>query len=716
MRSLSAFVVALILSISVGSAQPLADRVPADAIAYFGWSGTDTLPASYQTSHLKAVLDNSKLRELFTEFLPLAAQKLIASDPQARQPVMIAQSMFNQLWKHPTAIYFAGIQTIDARRTVPKAGIICHAGNDAEAIHAQISGLLGNNANAKAFRDGEFVMLTIGYDLRPAGGLKDSSVFTAAMKQVQANPVLAGYVDVEKAIALGESMLSGQRQAAPLTAQVLDALGLRGLKRFACTSGFDGADWMSQSFVEAPAPRTGLLQLADAKPVSADLLKAIPADATFVATGRFDPAKFIAIIRTAAQQIGPQAQQGVEMVLGAAQMALARNIVTDIFEPLGEDWAMYCSPTASGNGLLGMVLVNRLDDPAKAQSAFTTASVNLSNWAAIAMSRAEAGMQISGRMTEIDGQKVYYIGAPIVAPAWTIKDGYLYMGLYPQAAVSGARSTARGGKSIVENEKFIALQKRLGVNNASAFSYYDLPVTAMHGSAYQQLLVLARYAGFADLFGLPLPEPFIPPLDVLQQHLSPAGSVVWVDDAGFHSKAVSPFPGSKMFSEPGMMSSGAAPIGASAMMASIMLPSLNRARETANRVKCAANLKVIGLALLMSANENRGQFPAKLSDLIKTQDITFQPFVCPSGITEIPPVVVAGGKDAIAAWVETNSDYVYMGTGKAARMGPDEILVYEKPGHHGSDGINILFGDGHVDFVSMNRAAQMIEQQAPLVR
>ena len=43
-------------------------------------------------------------------------------------------------------------------------------------------------------------------------------------------------------------------------------------------------------------------------------------------------------------------------------------------------------------------------------------------------------------------------------------------------------------------------------------------------------------------------------------------------------------------------------------MISILLPSLNRARETANRVKCASNLRQIGQALLLYSNDNRGAY------------------------------------------------------------------------------------------------------------
>jgi len=106
-------------------------------------------------------------------------------------------------------------------------------------------------------------------------------------------------------------------------------------------------------------------------------------------------------------------------------------------------------------------------------------------------------------------------------------------------------------------------------------------------------------------------------------------------------------------------------IGIIALLISILLPSLNRAREQANRVKCAANMKTIGQAMMLYANENKGKYqrtlyvvdkpPAATYDgsagtsapttafptgendvmqamfwLIRTQDITSEVFNCPS--------------------------------------------------------------------------------------
>ena len=50
-------------------------------------------------------------------------------------------------------------------------------------------------------------------------------------------------------------------------------------------------------------------------------------------------------------------------------------------------------------------------------------------------------------------------------------------------------------------------------------------------------------------------------------------------------------------------------IGIIALLISILMPSLSRAREQANSVKCLSNVRQIGMALYMYANDNKGYYP-----------------------------------------------------------------------------------------------------------
>jgi prepilin-type N-terminal cleavage/methylation domain-containing protein/prepilin-type processing-associated H-X9-DG protein len=50
-------------------------------------------------------------------------------------------------------------------------------------------------------------------------------------------------------------------------------------------------------------------------------------------------------------------------------------------------------------------------------------------------------------------------------------------------------------------------------------------------------------------------------------------------------------------------------IGIIALLISILLPTLGKARENANRVQCASNLRQIGTALMIYVNEAKGRLP-----------------------------------------------------------------------------------------------------------
>jgi prepilin-type N-terminal cleavage/methylation domain-containing protein/prepilin-type processing-associated H-X9-DG protein len=132
-------------------------------------------------------------------------------------------------------------------------------------------------------------------------------------------------------------------------------------------------------------------------------------------------------------------------------------------------------------------------------------------------------------------------------------------------------------------------------------------------------------------------------------------------------------------------------IGIIALLISILLPSLNRARETANRVKCASNLRQIGQAILLYTNDNKGPYPRTIyvtnsapSDqnnggfagstdpfsssavayvqnnvpsclflLLRTEDITAPVFTCPSA--NATPDTYGGGSNTALNQVDFTS-------------------------------------------------------------
>ena len=144
------------------------------------------------------------------------------------------------------------------------------------------------------------------------------------------------------------------------------------------------------------------------------------------------------------------------------------------------------------------------------------------------------------------------------------------------------------------------------------------------------------------------------------------------------------------------------------MLVAAMLPSLCRSSETANRVKCASNLRQLGQAIMIYVQDHGGQYPTSLAVLPLAADIGAGAMVCPSSNDEMS---IAKGTDDIVAELtaaETNAaghkncmSYVYTGralTQKTATA--TDVVAYEPLQNHDGDGTNVLFGDGHVEFIS----------------
>jgi prepilin-type processing-associated H-X9-DG protein len=142
---------------------------------------------------------------------------------------------------------------------------------------------------------------------------------------------------------------------------------------------------------------------------------------------------------------------------------------------------------------------------------------------------------------------------------------------------------------------------------------------------------------------------------------------------------------------------------------SILLPALNRAREQANSVKSMSNLRQIGLAAMMYANDNKGRFPDDMAALqAHVPDLVPQVFVNPATGTAVPPPLEGA---ALKEWLNERADYVYAGKGKKATdpSTSQTVLAYERPGTV-RERINILFADGHVESMPTQQAMQVIQK------
>lgn len=574
-----AWVIVLFLLPSFAWAQPMADRIPGDAILYVGWRGTDNMGPGYDGSHMKAMLEAANFTGILDDYLPRLIKRVADQDPKAAQVMEVVSALGSTVIKRPTAIYFGGVDFPADGPPSPKLVLVCDAGNDAPALLKRIEDVLiklpqDGPIKVKANSVGNFVQVSVGsFDLtaylkdgeQPAVlPLTKTKTFTDSLAQVQKESVGAVYIDLENLFALVDTAMRATNappQAAEKWIKVRDGSGLSGVKRAIFTCGFDGKDWGGQGFIAAPAPRTGLISaIFDMKPLSDELLKTIPQTATMMSAGRFDFARLLGEIRTFAGKLDPRAVEEFDNVMAQAKQATGLDIQQDVLTALGDEWAVYTATNTGGNSIAGVTLVNRLRDPAKAEASLLKLE-QLANDAMAKQMRGEKEPRIAFQTTKMGGLTIHYLGVPLVAPSWAIKDGTLYVALFPQ--VLSAAVEAAGGKSILDNAEFQALRKRLGVDSSQGITFVDLPKTAPEG--YGMVLALVRLlTGTSDMFGVQAPM-MVPPLNKILPHLSPAGGAGWLDDAGIHFRMVTPFPGAELLGTSGGVGgavAAAAPLGA----------------------------------------------------------------------------------------------------------------------------------------------------------
>jgi prepilin-type processing-associated H-X9-DG protein len=139
----------------------------------------------------------------------------------------------------------------------------------------------------------------------------------------------------------------------------------------------------------------------------------------------------------------------------------------------------------------------------------------------------------------------------------------------------------------------------------------------------------------------------------------------------------------------------------------VLLPPLQRAREQANRVQCANNMRQLGQAMMIYANTSGGRYPDRVDRLL-----AYMPagsFVCPS--TSDTP---ASGTtpQLLAADLAKGSHFSYVYVGQNYSTGSLQnpavtIVLYEPLANH-NDGINVLYADGSVNFLNRGMAVTTI--------
>jgi hypothetical protein len=127
------------------------------------------------------------------------------------------------------------------------------------------------------------------------------------------------------------------------------------------------------------------------------------------------------------------------------------------------------------------------------------------------------------------------------------------------------------------------------------------------------------------------------------------------------------------------------------LVATLMVPAVQRAVELANQASCRANLKGIGTAIAMHrAEDPNGQFPKNMETLIEEGLVTSFAFECPS--------------------VEDGQRSYFWHFPKNQRTSGSAFLACDLKGNHPGDGRAILNVSGAVNFLREEKFQSVLRE------
>ena len=346
--------------------QPLADRLPADALLYVGWAGKN-LP-----------LDGSMAGQFLAEpevpsLVGMVKALLDTQVDEGREKELLthAWGLAAIAWKRPIALSVIDVDT-SGDEPVPNAVLLIDLGQDLGAFKEKFKALVDFIAKEEEgfqFTDaaaGELTyktlriegkvdlsygdmdkvfFLALGADVPKllsevtvAKSLKTSERFAACFKDVGGeNEQLSAYLDVGRIVKLAQTMApappagAGTRPAAgpPSPRKVLEALGLEKLTAVAGSLRIVDRGMYTKVRLVTKKPHGGLLKLLTGPALTEEDLATIPEDAVFAAACKVSASDLYKELIEVVGRLSPQAKEQLDKQLAEIEKELGISL-TDV--------------------------------------------------------------------------------------------------------------------------------------------------------------------------------------------------------------------------------------------------------------------------------------------------------------------------------------------------------------------------------------------------
>jgi Protein of unknown function (DUF1559) len=603
--------------------------LPADSVVYFGWDGTEKHRADWEKTACYEALDKTHLVRTIVDF---GLSYIPADSPVSERDV---RQLLESVVRRGISVSVA----VPKAHTVPQVIVILHQGAGLEAgfnsaipkiaprdTKFETSTIRGRNVTHRTasngaelawWADGGHLVIAFGEQvvdaaLDVADGKSPAISTSENWKKYREEPkdfqaTAAAWCDVAALRArYGDHVMQEKTDKEPrfTVGQLIDLLGGEKLGCVALRSGFKDRAMVSDFVVEAPAPRSGIMALADQAPIFLADLPPLPSTTTGFALGSFNWSKAYDVILGTVRKIADAASNNgsakVDEVMQKAPDVLGFDPKTELVDTLGHVVCIYGDTAAGIPGGFGFSIALSVEKPDVLRKTLKTAFDRLQ--AVVPNGFTVAEEERSGRPVWIaDIQNV-----PI-HPTAALDKQWLYIGLTPQSIESALLRVDgkldRWKPTEADQAALDSVPKQfVGLMLTDPRPLYTTVVTYLPlvagfiNSAAGQAQQRAgrgpakggnRMALLAD----------IPPAEVITKPMFPNVTAATVDAKGIRFQSRESAPG---------LTSGALVVAP--VMVALLLPAVQAAREAARRTQSRNNLKQFGLALHNYHDGNR-HFP-----------------------------------------------------------------------------------------------------------
>ena len=665
----------------------IAALLPADTLAYAGWArlvDEDDPEAAQIKAFIgqsaQAKFDDPNLQNLamFMELLGLACDKpggialldvtLDNETPDVQAALFIAAGDDAPKLAESFGRLIQALQPAGETREQSVAGVAMHA---LPLENTPLTILWGTHKGHFLLTLGEMAAGKIIERINGVGpSLADSDELKFARRKVQADrgdATFSAFGDVQAIVAKAKSLteeLTGPLP--PMVEPLLEALGINAIRsKYIHCSETEQGSWC-RIFVHVEGERKGILKLWEQDPLSDDDLKIIPKDAYWAQVWNLDLERLWQDVLDTVELVNPEF---VPMVAGAMEMPtmfLGFSVTNDLLPSFGDTWAVYDAPAHGGILLTGSVLVAEVKDSEAVHGMLLRLVEMLKPLLQM------KDVNLAPRQASDGDHTIHYVvigGVPCpVAPAWGFAGDRMVFGLFPQTvkvALNQVDPQTRAA-SILDHPDFQKAKQYIFSDKVQSFGFCDsqyfarlfYPLGLLYSTAGRSMLSVGDVG--LDVNAFPVVA------NVVEQAHNTFGTCS-TDEDGI------------LYAQVGTGTTAIAAVAVVALLVSILLPSLARARELAKRTVSSANLRGIGRGMYIYANDHEERFPDSLHELIEAGHIT--------------PEMLTSPRDREGA-----VSYIYI-SGQSPAGDARNIVAYERI--IGDEGTNVLFLDGHVEWMKL---------------